>query len=438
MGIIILISAFVVESGFAVYCFFTHDRQAQVRNYLWIGAFAAFVLFTLASVIQWSFRWYLLAALMLIWAMIGVWRLLRKQSETKPFSAVRTVFNASGILLLVLLAVTPVLIFPQITLPKPTGKYAVATASFTYTDEHRVETFTNTGEKRKVNVAFWFPQAAEGTYPLVVFSHGTGGVKTSNRSTFLDLASHGYVVCSIDHPYHSLFTMGADGKLVRIDSGYWQEYMDVVKHKVDAPMRYQLTRKWLALRAADMNFVVDAILAQVKDNPVAPVYRLIDPKKIGLMGHSIGGAESAQVARERSDISAVINLDGDLFGEYVAFVNGAEVLNAKPYPVPILNIYADDMKRALATIPNVDKVVASEHVLTTAPHGYAVYLPGTNHFSVTDLSLASPLIVSLMTSAVPGASGGDADPYGTLEKMNGIILQFFNVYLKGEGTFGGE
>lgn len=436
MGIIILIIALVIEIGFAAYCLTTHSRQAQVRSTIWLGAFAAFMLGILAAVIRWSFRWYLLGGLLLIWAIMGAWRLLRQQTETRPFSAVRTVFSTIGVLLLLLLAMTPVLIFPQITLPKPTGPYAVTTATFTYTDENRVETFTNTGAKRNVNVKFWFPQDAAGAYPLVLFSHGTGGIKSSNTSTFMELASHGYVVGSIDHPYHSLFTIGDDGKLVRIDPAYWQEYMSVVKHTVDAAMRYQLTQKWLALRAADMNFVIDTILAQV-NNDNAAVYRLIDPTKIGVFGHSLGGGESGQVARMRNDISAVINLDGDLHGEYVAFKDGQEVLNDQPFPAPLLNIYADDMEQALATIPNAADVVAAEHARVTAPAGYDVYLPGTNHFSVTDLPLASPFMVSLMTSVVPGAAGGGADPYATIETMNGIILHFFNVYLKGEGTFTG-
>ena len=131
----------------------------------------------------------------------------------------------------------------------------------------------------------------------------------------------------------------------------------------------------------------------------------------------------------------MINLDGDLHGEYVAFKDGDEVLNNQPFPAPILNVYADDMQRALATIPNATAVVASEHARATAPAGYTVYLPGTNHFSVTDLSLVSPFMVSLMIRTVPGAAGSGADPYTTIEKMNGIILQFFHVYLKGEGTF---
>ena len=107
-------------------------------------------------------------------------------------------------LLLVVIAVTPALIFPQYKLPKMTGKHEVATVNYTYTDQSRIETFTNTGENRKVNVEFWYPKDAGGKYPLVVFSHGAFGMKTSNTSTFMELASNGYVVCSIDHPYHSL------------------------------------------------------------------------------------------------------------------------------------------------------------------------------------------------------------------------------------------
>lgn len=435
MGTIILAIAFVIEIGLAAYCLLTKSRQEKIRSYLGVGAFTAFIFFTLVSVIQWSFRWYLLGGLLFIWAVIGTIRLIRKKTDTKPFSAVRAVFSAIGALLLVLIAIVPALILPQFTLPKPTGEYEIATATFTYTDESRVETFTNTGEKRTVNVKFWYPKDADGTYPLVVFSHGTGGIKISNTSTFMDLASNGYVVCSIDHPYHSQFTIGADGKFVRMDQAYWQEYLSVVNGKVDDAAKHELTQKWLNLRVADMNFVLDTILAQAKDVNSAEVYRLVDPTQIGLMGHSIGGAEAGQVARMRSDIRAVINLDGDLDGEYVDFVGGKEVLNDKPYPVPILNIFTDDMARGLDAIPNVSDVVAAEHVLLTAPHGYDVRLTGTNHFSVTDLPLVSPFFVSMMRSSVPEVGGAEADPYATIEKMNGIILQFFNAYIKGEGSF---
>ena len=43
--------------------------------------------------------------------------------------------------------------------------------------------------------------------------------------------------------------------------------------------------------------------------------------------------------------------------------------------------------------------------------------------------------VSLIDSAVPSARGIEAHPLDTIEKMNGIVLAFFNAYLKGEGSF---
>ena len=435
MGTIILIIAFITETAFATYCVITRSKQEKVRSFIRIGALAAFILFTLVSVIQWSFRWYGLAALLFVWAALGAWTLVGRKAEKKEFSAGRTVVNAITMLLLVCIAVTPALILPQFTLPKPTGKHEIATVNFTYTDESRIETFTNTGEHRKVNVEFWYPKDADGTYPLVVFSHGSGSIEISNTSTFMDLASNGYVVCSMDHPYHSLFTIGSDGKLITVDPSYWQEYMDVSNGKYDGATVYKLEHKWMNLRTADMNFVLDTILAHVKDSGSAAVYRLIDPGKIGLMGHSLGAVASAQVARERSDIGAVVNLDADLFGEYLDYVNGKEVLNDKPYPVPILNIFADDLVRLMDAIPNANEVIAVKHIVATAPKAYEVHLRGTDHMSFTDLPLVSPFLVSMINSSVPKAGGVEVDPFATIEKMNGLILQFFNAYLKGEGTF---
>ena len=434
MGFIILIVAFVTETVLAAYRLISHANQGKIRSYIWIGAFATFLLFTLMSVIQWSFRWYLLAGLLFVWAVIGAWRLLRHKPDTKAFSAVRTVFSSIGVLLLVFIAVIPTLIFPQFTPPKLTGEHAVATANFTYTDENHIETFTTTGENRKVNVGCWYPKDGGGPYPLVVFSHGTGGIKISNSSTFLELASNGYVVCAIDHPYHALFTLGSDGAFTRIDPAYWQEYLDVVNHKIDEAARFGIEHKWLSLRVADMDFVVNSILAQVKESDSAALYRLIDPAKIGLIGHSIGGAASGQLARERDDISAVINLDGDLLGEYVDFVNGSEVLNPAPYPVPLLNVYTDDMMRLIETVPNADEIVGSSHAAFTSPNGYEVHLKGANHFSVTDLPLVAPALISIMRSSIPSIGAESADPHEINEKMNALVLQFFNAYLKGEAT----
>jgi hypothetical protein len=198
---------------------------------------------------------------------------------------------------------------------------------------------------------------------------------------------------------------------------------------------FKIEQKWMQLRTADINFVLDTILAHAKEAGSDAVYQLIDTGKIGLMGHSLGGAASVQVARERNDIGAVINLDSDLLGDYLDYVNGKSVMNDKVYPVPILTILADDVARLIAAIPDAKDVVALEHVTATAPNAFEVHLTGTDHMSLTDLPLFSPFLVSMINSSVPKGGGIEGDRYGTIEKMNGIVLAFFNAYLKGEGSF---
>jgi dienelactone hydrolase len=442
MGTIILLIALIIEAAFVTYSIVTKSDQKIIRSYLRIGGLAVFVLFTLVSVIQWSFRWYLLAALLLVWAALGAWSLVRKPVEKKPYRVLPAITRAILMLLLVFIAVTPALIFPQYQPPKVTGKHPIATALFTYTNENQIETFTNTGEKRKVNVEFWYPADATGAerYPLVIFSHGSMGMKTGNTSTFLELASNGYVVCSIDHPYIAIFTRGSDGRMIIQSPSFRQEFLDANNGKFNEATELQLEHKWMAVETTDINFVLDTILASAQDPGSAAVYHLVEGGKIGLMGHSLGGEASAQVARERiasgrNDIDAVVDLDADLSGEYVDVVDGKEVLNNTPYPVPILTILSDELTKRIDAIPDATDVVAVKHVDATAPQAYEIHFAGTNHLSFTDLALASPLLTSLLNGSVNSVAGSDADPLATIEKLNATALEFFNVFLKGEGNF---
>jgi dienelactone hydrolase len=441
MGTIILVIAFTIEAVLAVCCMITKSYQNKIRSFVRIGLFAAFVIFALVSVIEWSFRWYGLAALLFVWAALGALALISKQEEKKEYKTGRILFDAVVMLLLVFIAVTPALIFPPYHMPQVTGIHQVATITYSYTDENRIETFTNTGESRKVNIEFWYPQDAElpsdtgVKYPLVVFSPGSFGTRSSNTSTYLELASNGYVVCSIDHPYHSFYTVDSEGNSVWVDSSFLQEVMDANTGKYDEETDFKLTQKWMSLQKEDINFVLDTIIAHTKDAHSGEVYSLIDTQKIGLIGHSLGGAASAQVARERDDIDAVINLDADLIGEYLDYVDGKTVINDKIYPVPLLTIYTDDMMRVIAKVTDQDRVVAGRQVTENAPDAHEIYIAGTNHFSLTDLPLLSPFLVAMINSSANIGGGHEADKYAILEQMNGIVLEFFNVYLNGEGSF---
>jgi predicted dienelactone hydrolase len=442
MASLILLIALVIEASFTTYCIVTQSNQEKGKSYIRMGALVAFILFTLISVIEWNFTLYLLAALLFLWALLGARSLLRKPVEKKGFKALPAVFRAIGTLLLVFISVTPALIFPQHPKPPVTGNHPVATALFTYINPNQTETFTSTGEKRRVNVEFWYPKDATGgeTYPLVVFSHGSMGMKSQNTSTFLDLASNGYVVCSIDNPYIALFTQGSDGRLIIQSPSIRQELYKLNNHDYDEVKSLQIQHAWMAVQSTDINFVLDTIQASGQDSSSSAVYHLIDVKKIGLMGHSLGGESSAQTARERiasgkNDIGAVVDLDADPSGEYVDVVNGKPVLDTTTYPVPILFILSDAFINGFAAIPDAADVIALKHVVATAPEAYEVDMAGTNHMSFTDLALSSPVLTYMLNSSFHANTEAAADPMATIEKMNATVLQFFNVYLKREGSF---
>jgi dienelactone hydrolase len=432
----ILSVALIVEAAFAAYCIRTRSNQRRVRNFLRLGAFLAFIVFTLLSILEWSFRWYGLALLLLVWAIVGLVQLVRRKPDITTFKPGRCVWRLIGTLVLVSLVLVPAAIFPQHKMARVTGPHPVATALYSYTDAERIETYSPTGGHRQVNVEFWYPADGGGKYPLVVFSHGALGIKASNTSAFIELASNGYVVCSIDHPYQAIFTRGGDGRMVTADPDFRQQILGINNGSYTEAETFQIWQEWLGLRTGDINFVVDTVKNNAATPGLDPVYGMIDVSKIGLMGHSLGGASVGLVARQRRDIGAVMLLDADLQGEYLSYANGAYTLNDQVYPVPLLAILADDMVRLIDKVPRATDVVAVEHVLISAPHAYRVHIRGTDHQSVTDLALSSPFFVSVITGLVPKAGGGEsADKLYVIETVNDLTLKFFNSYLKGEGNF---
>lgn len=436
MGTIILILAAVIEIAFAACCITTKSNQPRIRRWVRVGAGGTFLLLTVVSVIQWSLRWYLLGLILAIWAITAGVSLIRNRvADNKPYSPTRVVLNAIAIWLLVLIAVGPALAFPQVKLPAPTGEHKVETATYTYTDTSRVETFATTGENRKVTVAFWYPADATGKYPLVVFDHGAFGMKGSNASTFQELASHGYVVASVDHPYHSLYTKGTDGSSAMVNQAFLKEVQDVNAGLYDDNKANELEHKWLKVRTDDINFVLDTI-GKSAGGSSDKVYQLVDTAKIGLFGHSLGGAASMQLGRDRKDVAAVINLDGDMLGEYLGVKDGKPVINHDLYPVPILSIWTDDMKPGMDSLTAQGIELPQKQIMATAPKAYETYIAGTNHMSLTDLPLLSPLAVKLIGGSFSGASSESAaDKVYVIKTMNKLVLAFFDANLKGQGTF---
>jgi len=431
MGTLIFLTAVVIEIAFAVFCIIKKSNQKKLRSIIRITAFTGFVVFSVLPIIDWGLRYYALAALLFLLSVIGAVNLIRKKEEKKGYRTVRVVFKAIGMTLLIFVVTLPAIIFPQHKSLKTTGEYQVATVNYTYTDASRVETYTNTGENRKLNVEFWYPEDYDestlSTCPLIVFSHGAAGIKSSNESLYNELASHGYVVCSIDHTYQCLYTTDENGYTTWIDMGFMQE-LNAEDARSDRQKSYEYYKKWMEIRTSDINFVIDYILSKAGKNDAETVYRLVDNKKIGVIGHSLGGSAALGIGRMRNDVSAVIALESPFMCDIKGVEDGKFVWNDETYPIPVLNIYSDSSWSHLDEWPQYAENYA---LLSTANvTAFNVHISGAGHLTLTDLALTSPFLTHMLNG-----QKSNTDAEYCLKTINKVCLEFFDCYLRGEGVF---
>ncbi len=326
-----------------------------------------------------------------------------------------------GTILIIVLSIMA--LFPPYQPITPSGSYKVITVRHTYIDPNRIEEFNESGENRKVNVVFWFPENAQDgeTFPLIVFSHGGLGTENSNESLYLELASHGYVVASIGHPYHTLWTKDEAGHITLINGEYFKD-IQRENAKKDKEQSYRLYGEWMKTRTDDINFVIDTITANAA-NKNTGVYALVDTATIGAIGHSLGGSAMLAIPRQRDDVDAVIALESPFLYDVVGVENDEFVWTDQPYLVPTLNIYSDSSWDHLS---EWSQYARNHEFLINAPEDvFSLYLPGRGHFSMTDLSLASPLLTRLFEG---GQTNHDREGY--LRNVNLACLEFFDRYLK--------
>ena len=198
------------------------------------------------------------------------------ETDEKELPENRLQFHAgclrvSGTMLLFLIALFPTILAPQFKPLPVTGEHKVSSTIYTWVDENRLETYSDTGENRTVTLEIWYPED-EGIYPLIVFSHGAGGVLESNASTCMNLASNGYVVAAIAHPYQAAFVKDVNGKITTVDPEFMSGVMtdngsDDTAHEVKV---YEIQKEWLAVRTGDIKFVLDTILSRTEEQDEAP------------------------------------------------------------------------------------------------------------------------------------------------------------------------
>jgi dienelactone hydrolase len=324
------------------------------------------------------------------------------------------------------------------------GKHAVKEASAILIDRARPDPFEKAGGFREVPVHFYYPEPDEKDperFPLVVFSHGAFGFYKSNYSTYAELASNGYVVAALDHPHHAFFTKNTRGKRVFVDKAFFRAATGR-GGELDAQKEYELYSGWVALRTSDVSFVIDALKAAAQSGETdsswfvsepegeaaRSVPQLLDASRIGVMGHSLGGAAAVEIGRQRRDVSAVIDLDGTMLGEYTGAENGKLTFREDPFPVPVLEFCGWDQYNKVLEFLAQGECYPNDVLIRSAAAGFSTTLRGTKHMDFTDLPLFSPFLGKKLGK-------GERDTAEALQIVNSLALEFLNCYLKGEGVF---
>lgn len=354
-----------------------------------------------------------------------------------------------GLATLAALAIVPWGVLPSPELPQPTGPHSVGSVVLRWTDPARPEAATaDPADRRGVVVQAWYPALVErrkqlpymdglgrlpptivgiprfvfrrfgeadtlaeggarvadneGAWPVLIFSHGHGAMRAVYTGLLADLASRGYMVLAVDHPYEAAVTQLADGRMVpflRRDGG-------------GDGARIAYMEREVLVRAADVRFVLDQIHRPSALGPVLAGH--VDPNRVAVAGHSFGGATAVLVASHDLRVRAAADIDGMLYG----------APRGETFQGPLLLLESD------STFQIRPYVEATREVLARVPSsGWRYAIGGANHFSFTDgEQFLSPPGRWAMIQAMGGERGAVATQRATAD----ILDAFLCAPLKGE------
>lgn len=351
----------------------------------------------------------------------------------------------------------------EVVLPKPTGPYAVGRVILDWTDLKREDPYsTSLGKHRELMVWLWYPasiatgskpaayiprawaselpwrpvtipakvrvHAVSGapiasdqtSYPVLVFSTGFGNLPSDYTSLIEDIVSHGYVVLGITSTFAAPVVRFSDGRLAHYLAA--ASFPRGPKQAMQAAGN-RIVKVW----AADIRFVIDK-LDEMNSDSQSRFYGHFDLAKVGLVGQSFGGASAAEACSTDSRCKAVVDIDGNLFGD----------VPEKGIQQPLLFILSDWtlrppwLERTLASVTvrrfHQQQVTLKEQMMETCKtsyHCWETHIPGTLNFNFTDLAvLYSPgMRVMGYLGPVSGAKG--------LRETSSCVREFFGTALNG-------
>ena len=194
-------------------------------------------------------------------------------------------------------------------------------------------------------------QIADGSFPVILFSHGNSGFRFQSIFLCEHLASHGYIVISADHTYNAGVTQLPSG-LVLYDSR---------------------SLAFIDSRVQDMSFLLDTLEELNEDDAEGRFTGRVDLDHVGITGHSFGGTTSLLASVEDDRIDAVAPMTS----------GGATELLPSSFEDPMLHFLATEDQ-------TVDNDAIEDHYARSADARWLIRVRDAGHFSFSNMCLVQP------------------------------------------------
>ncbi len=310
--------------------------------------------------------------------------------------------------LLIMASIIPWLLFlPIPKLPEPNGGHQVGTRVFRWVDIDRAEEMTlDEEDKRNVVVQAWYPTTEAGSsshslyidglhnlpekigviprwvlkhydqvnthgtlnakisdtqqWPVIIFLTGNVSSRAFYTNLMVGLASRGYVVLAIDHPFEAMIVELENGAIVTT----------IEKYSKSEPNLLKFMKRRLDLRVEDVIFVLNQL--ERNTGSFDTFFSSIDKNRIVITGHSLGGATAAVAMAVDPRIKAAANIDGTLYGEL------PDTTNARPF------LLIESKKDGSDQFLRYEE--GNRHIFKHFGGGYRYEITDADHYSFTDVS----------------------------------------------------
>jgi pimeloyl-ACP methyl ester carboxylesterase len=353
-----------------------------------------------------------------------------------------------------------------ITLPTPTGSFAVGRAIYDWTDDANVDKLAPVaGTKRELLVWIWYPAAArqsaetedyvptplrveverdlgavlgglltrdlskvhphsvrngdvapqQRSYPVVIMRAGASAEVWNYSTLAEDLASHRYVVVGFDAPYRTSVVVFPDGRVMRRTPENNAELCEGQEQAQRERCVSRVLTSWIG----DIGFVLDRLEQLNASNASEKFKGRLDMARVGVFGHSFGGATALQFCRDDLRCRAGIDVDGQPFGNVIQ--DGLHQ--------PFMFILSDHSRESDAETRQIKANIQSIYDHLPPGGRLQVSIRGANHFLFSDDGALLKSHIVMRTLRALGVVGIDGRRQLVVTAY--CLHNFFDAYLKG-------